>query len=82
MKNSFQNVVKRISAGFVAVVVMCYSLLFCSVPGRGVVHADDSSLTSLKNIAVDTFYNIGSEFLEAPGIGRTPTASKNSLPIL
>lgn len=41
LKNSFQNVVNRISAGFVAVVVMCYSLLFCAVPGRGVVHADD-----------------------------------------
>ena len=72
LKNSFQNFVKRFSACFVAVVVMGYSLLFCAVPGRGVVHADSSNLF---NIAVDTFYNIGSEFLEGVGVLPLPGAS-------
>lgn len=58
MKNSFQNVVKRISAGFMASVVFTYSLLIAPCFGVGAVNLDIS----------DWFKAVGSAAISISGI--------------
>lgn len=92
MKNSFQNVVKRISAGFMASVVFAYSLLIAPCFGVGAVNFDIAewfkavgsaaiSISGIPSLVGTLLMNVGIEQVQSRISTEKPNGFEISQPL-